>query len=228
MKYGPSIVTNGCVLALDAADRNSYPGSGTTWYDLSGNGNHGTLTNGPTFNSGNGGDIVLDGTDDYIKILDDGKSTVFDTQSYTIESVFYANIGNFYGALWSFDYTSHVDPFYSQQFRHNSGNQLFFSWNDGTTYRYILADVGSLNNWSVATAVFTYGYQAIYLNGALVASSARNDIITYYNQEIWIGKMNFASGLLSGGIVSAKFYNRALSASEILQNYNATKSRFGL
>ena len=58
---GPDIVDSGLVLALDAADRNSYPGSGTTWTDLSGRGNNGTLTNGPTYSSVNGGSIVLMG-----------------------------------------------------------------------------------------------------------------------------------------------------------------------
>jgi hypothetical protein len=59
------IVTNGLVLALDAADKNSYPGSGTTWRDMSGNNSNSTLTNSPTFNSANGGSIVFDGVDDY-------------------------------------------------------------------------------------------------------------------------------------------------------------------
>ena len=63
---GPDIVENGLVLHLDAADSNSYPGSGTVWTDLSGNGYNGTLTNGPTFSSSNRGGIVLDGTNDYI------------------------------------------------------------------------------------------------------------------------------------------------------------------
>ena len=62
------IVTNGLVLSLDAADRNSYPGTGTTWRDMSGNGNNGTLTDGPTFNSNNGGSIVFDGTNDYVAL----------------------------------------------------------------------------------------------------------------------------------------------------------------
>ena len=65
---GPTIVTNGLVLALDAGDRNSYPGTGTTWRDLSGNNNNGTLTNGPTFNTGSLGSIVFDGVDDYVLI----------------------------------------------------------------------------------------------------------------------------------------------------------------
>ncbi len=63
---GPNIVTNGLVLHLDAANTKSYSGSGTTWTDLSGNGNNGTLTNGPTFDSANYGSVVHDGVDDYI------------------------------------------------------------------------------------------------------------------------------------------------------------------
>ncbi len=66
MFTGPNIITNGLILELDAANRKSYPGSGTTWTDLSGNGNTGTLTNGPTFSSANGGSIVFDGVDDYV------------------------------------------------------------------------------------------------------------------------------------------------------------------
>jgi hypothetical protein len=63
---GPKIITSGCVLSLDAADKLSYKGSGTTWTDLSGNNNTGTLTNGPSFNAGNQGSIVFDGVDDYV------------------------------------------------------------------------------------------------------------------------------------------------------------------
>ena len=67
-KYSPKIITNGLVLSLDAANNKSYPRSGTTWTDLSGNSNTGTLTNGPSFNDGNQGSIVFDGTDDYVNI----------------------------------------------------------------------------------------------------------------------------------------------------------------
>jgi hypothetical protein len=66
ISYNPSIVTNGLVLALDAGNRKSYPGTGTTWTDLSGLGNTGTLINGPTYSSANGGSIVFDGANDYV------------------------------------------------------------------------------------------------------------------------------------------------------------------
>ena len=64
--WGPEIVKSGLVLYLDAGNQNSYPGTGTTWTDISRNNNNGTLTNGPTFNSENGGSIVFDGTNDYV------------------------------------------------------------------------------------------------------------------------------------------------------------------
>ena len=66
LAHSPSLVMNGLVLALDAANPKSYPGSGTTWTDLSGRGNTGTLTNGPTYSSANGGSLVFDGTNDYV------------------------------------------------------------------------------------------------------------------------------------------------------------------
>ena len=81
---GPSIVTNGLVLSLDAADKNSYPGSGTVWTDLSGNNIIGTLTNGPTFNSQNGGSIFTDGTDDWISTPYSGSAA----DSYTFSAWF--------------------------------------------------------------------------------------------------------------------------------------------
>jgi hypothetical protein len=65
---GPKIVTDGLVLCLDAANRKSYPGTGTAWNDLSGNGNNGTLVNGPTFSSANGGNLSFDGTNDYTEV----------------------------------------------------------------------------------------------------------------------------------------------------------------
>jgi hypothetical protein len=81
--HSPRIVTDGLVLALDAANSLSYPGSGTTWTDLSGKGNNGTLVNGPTFSPTNGGSIVFDGTNDYISFPNNPN---LDSQAITMES----------------------------------------------------------------------------------------------------------------------------------------------
>ena len=66
--HSPKIVTSGLVLCLDAANKLSYPSTGTSWYDLTSTGYVGTLTNGPTFNGSNGGTIVFDGVDDYVSV----------------------------------------------------------------------------------------------------------------------------------------------------------------
>jgi hypothetical protein len=110
------IVTSGLVLALDAADKNSYPGSGTTWTDLSGNGNNGTLVNGPTFSSANGGSIVFDGVDDYVTCGTNSSTLV---SSMTISSTFlfisYTNathliVGRLGGAAASYRHNYFFDP----------------------------------------------------------------------------------------------------------------------
>jgi hypothetical protein len=85
MYFSPRIVTSGLVLALDAADRNSYPRTGTTWRDLSGNSNTGTLTNGPVFSNTNGGSITTDGIDDYIN-LGNAVSIKMGTGNFTIST----------------------------------------------------------------------------------------------------------------------------------------------
>ena len=85
-RNGPKIVTDGLVLCLDAAIGKSYPGSGTSWTDLSGNGNNGTLVNGPTFSSANGGSIVLDGVNDYIS------TTSISISTFTYEGWLYNNL----------------------------------------------------------------------------------------------------------------------------------------
>ena len=89
LAHSPSIVMNGLVLALDAANSKSYPGSGTTWTDLSGNSNTGTLTNGPTYNSANGGSIVFDGVDDGVNIPHNSNIDI--RNQITIECLFYLN-----------------------------------------------------------------------------------------------------------------------------------------
>ena len=90
MNYGPKIVRSGLVLTLDAADRKSYAGSGTAWNDLSGNSINGTLTNGPTFSSVNGGSIVFDGIDDFIS-LGTPSALKFASGSFTVDMWFKTN-----------------------------------------------------------------------------------------------------------------------------------------
>ena len=79
-----NIITRGLILHLDASAPSSYPGSGTTWSDISGNNHVGTLTNGPTFSTDGGGSIVFDGTNDYVTIPD-SPNWDFGTGEFSIE-----------------------------------------------------------------------------------------------------------------------------------------------
>ena len=235
---GPSINEEGLVLALDAADRNSYIGSGTSWRDLSGNSYHGTLTNGPTFNSSNGGSIVFDATDDFVSVGNIGAITSFTVLvwCYPTNVTSYRNILD-----CNFNYnatTGNIGP----RLEMNSAGNL--SW--------LYSNITNSNDSFYVQAAMNSGFAANtwYYVGITYSSSA-NTSITYLNgyntnngrtsygaptgfvgtmNNIILGKGFFldASRLYAGRIASSTIYNRALTATEVLQNYNATKSRFGL
>jgi hypothetical protein len=230
---GPKIVRDGLVLYLDAGDRNSYPGSGTTWKDLSGNGNNGTLTNGPTFDSGNGGSISFDGTDDYISMTDKNPSFINSTFpnglniSFTIKlsNDFSANDGRTIltrnsGAAGTNAFNLSVQSTKKLRFwLANGGTSIVFSntiLNTNEVY------IGCLN-WDGSTADF-------FLQGVLDSSTSYAVTPTISTHNTFnIGYWGHAAGWeFNGNIYNVQFYNRALSAAEILQNYNTVKGRFNL
>lgn len=219
---GPKIITSGCVLSLDAADKLSYKGSGTSWYDLSGNSNTGTLTNGPTFSAGNQGSIVFDGVDDYVNCnnssnLQITQASISAWVKTTITTV------NYYGILVK---QSNYGLFVY------GGNLATYDWGNLT-----LRDSGvSIANgqWKYLTMTFTTSTGTpsnnaiFYINGVVVSTFT----IKWSNdtQPLIVGMGGSPSvpgQLFPGNVAIAQVYNRALSASEVLQNYNATKNRFG-
>jgi hypothetical protein len=239
MFTGPSISTDGLVLALDAANSKSYPGSGTTWTDLSGNGNNGTLTNGPTFNSANGGSIVFDGVNDYVgwDSLDAVKWQNW--TSITIETVF--NLASYSGGTigrqYLFDYRDSGGVSGALGCFHDSTNtptgfKLFYN-TTGTSYEEPLITTFSLNTliYYQVTIDKTSSTNNIrhYINGSNVFTrSITINSNTTNTGRVWLGRFAGGNYQWNGNIFLHKVYNRALSASEILQNYNAQKSRFNL
>ena len=232
------IVTSGLVLCLNAADKNSYPGTGTTWTDLSGNSNNGTLTNGPTFNSGNGGSIVFDGTNDYVN-CGNGSSINITGTGLTLGGWVYrtaTNPANYYRRIiekaatypalqYSLVTTPSNDPAGEGKLLLDLyiNNSLPVSATGSTQLQ--------LNTWYYVTATYDGSFRRIYLNGILDGQLATTGNITSTVSSLAIG--DYIPGLATtyvwnGRIASTQVYNRALSASEILQNYNATKTRFGL
>jgi hypothetical protein len=225
---GPTVVTSGLVLSLDAADRNSYPGSGTTWRDLSGNNFNGTLTNGPTFNSANGGSIVFDGTNDFVtmgNILNVGSSP-FSIEFYaraTTNTINYSKVVS--KGFWQ--QTGWICFFGKVPEGHYLAGIEFFV---GVTSTFVQSiPTASLDTWYQ----FSYTRDSLnevscYVNGTFVTSSNIGSINVSNTLDYIIGRTGAATEYFKGDVALHRHYNRALSASEVVQNYNATKTRFGL
>jgi hypothetical protein len=224
--HSPRIVTDGLVLMLDAANGESYPGTGTVWTDLSGNGNNGTLVNGPTFSSGNGGSLVFDGIDD--RVNSSTGVTWFSNASFTVETWFKFDTSPPSEQLWfSAKETAGDIPNTDIHLRVVSGQSLRFGFlnNDLTT-----SSVVTHSQWYNVVCNYDAGSDTsrIYVNSTQVASGNQGPY-TPSTANIGIGYWVIRNAQhFKGSIASTKIYTRALTAAEILQNYNATKGRYGL
>ena len=225
---GVNIVTDGLVLYLDAANTKSYPGSGTAWSDLSRSGNNGVLTNGPTFNSGNGGSIVFDGTNDYAQTT---SNPIANDSSFTLET--WVNFTNFNNSLFRpiIDCGNLGVGSLGYCLAKNTSNNLYLAINTGFVG---ISNTITNNIWYhiVATASKTANYtMSIYLNSVLgtVNASAITSVLTNSQTSIRLMSNYVGTVLYSqGNIGITRIYNKALTPQEIQQNYNATKSRYGL
>jgi hypothetical protein len=229
-KYSPKIITNGLVLSLDAANNKSYPRSGTTWTDLSGNNNTGTLTNGPTFSSANGGSIVFDGTNDYISL---GTSTLYlPSVSHALEIwVKSPSLGSGMNAGGLISIT------YGIIMQINGGNLYYSVYNSDTSAYIISAATTGLNLhdniWHHIVCTKGTSTFEMYVDGVVKQTGSFSGV--WSGTNIW-SEMSATVGsnpndvyyYLKGSVGLAKIYKRYLNASEVLQNYNATKGRFGL
>ena len=230
---GPSIVTNGLVLALDAADRNSYPGSGTTWSDLSGRNTNSTLINGPTFSSANGGAIVFDGTNDYSTTVA-GQAFFQYTNQITV-SWWVRRNGNIVSGAGGGQCTFNSDNMSTNVWLMHGidDNTMRFYVNNSGTFTFSTTGTLLINTWYNLVGNADSSAVRMYVNGVLSNSSTgiSGTIVNNANSIIgWGIDPRFATGgrFFNGSIANAAVYNRTLSASEILQNYNATKGRFSL
>ena len=219
--YYGGIVTNGLILALDAAKRDSYPGTGTTWNDISGNRNNGTLTNGPTFDAGNGGSIVFDGTNDFISILG---STSITTATLLIWVYRDGAQPNYAGIFYSRGFQANGMSFFS------TTNNLSYTWNSSSSTFTFSSNLNVPNlQWSMCAVSISATNAVLYVGSSSGLLSATNNVS---NSSTIVNGLRIASdnfwSPFKGSVSNAMFYNRALSPTEILQNFNATKGRYGL
>jgi hypothetical protein len=238
MFTGPNTITNGLILSLDAANVKSYISGSTTWRDLSGNNNSGSLVNGPTFNSANGGSIVFDGTNDRVSISDFnyGRTgcTVASWVKYnatttgykeSIVSKWQTGAGN----VNEFVLGSTQDPPGTAP-----GNAYFFIFNSNDQAVGIIdtSTIMVVGTWYHVLGTFDGLNTRIYLNGqykGISANSTSPTVKTVASQPIGLASFGDTFQYNTNCNISlAQIYNRALSASEVAQNYNAQKSRFGL
>ena len=232
--HSPKIVTDGLVLALDAGNTKSYVSGSTTWFDKSGFANNGTLTNGPTFSSANGGSIVFDGVDDYIDLGSSVNSFMRTNLPITLEAFVFINTSSnnetIIGNTWAST---------GLMIRKTSTNTIrFILVENGGNYRgkdsptittgwyYIVGTyngngINDLNNINIYINSSNLNSLGIFEGTVTTITPIRNTNIATTGDN-----GNFA--FLNGKVATARIYNRALSPTEITQNFNALRGRFGI
>jgi hypothetical protein len=229
LSHSPSIVTSGLVLCLDAANPKSYPGSGTTWTDLSGNGNNGTLVNGVGYSGDNLGSLSFDGVNDYI---DFGSDIIIspDNQGWTAEYWFNTSSASTLQSLNS----AENDEFNANWL--SIYQSKLAVWNRNPGYWKFGSTIIQSNTWYQAVFVCDAGgtNYRYYINGVAEGGDHVNNVwVAIYSslETRYVGRYEFSgsySRYFVGKIPIVKMYNRALTAQEIQQNFNATRSRFSI
>jgi hypothetical protein len=238
--YNPKIVTDGLVLCLDAANKRSYPGSGTTWIDKVG-GNNGTLTNGPTFSSDNGGSLVFDGANDYVTC---GAKSEFEfTTGDSISTSCWVKPANTssqsYQAMFTIGGSTGVlrDRVYQVRIWNTRQVDALYRNSSNNAWHIKLTNASHVNNneWVNIATTYTYivgGSWKIYINGKEVPSyyyqgNGNQAPINTSNDEVFIGiGEDGGNEQWVGNIANVLLYRRYLSPEEVLQNYEATKGRY--
>ncbi len=223
--HNKPIVTDGLVFCVDPANKVSYPGSGTTLTDLEGSNNL-TLINGPTFNSSGNGSINFDGPSDYAET--ESNIGISSNDSRTFEGWYYiddttdkniAGYGSTQGGklfdtlIWNNNgYVNVIGHYYG------GGNDTISTLPSRNTI--------NANQWNQIVHLYDGSDVSIYTNGEFSNSKTLSLNTTNSKLRIAAGQYAGAYNYFLGKGSTFKIYNRALSASEVAQNYNALKNRF--
>jgi len=223
---GPDIIKNGLILYLDAGSPNSFysPTAGTIWKDISGNAHNATLTNGPTFNSGNGGSIIFDGTNDFATTATNPQ---LGSGAYTVSVWFKPNgVQPNNAALVCVNAAAATNNW---QMNFTTANEIYFFTTDVTFLATgIFPTAGIWNNVTVVREnTGTNGVKSYY-NGVFTAQTTNSTNLNY-TEGIQIGLNRGDTTYFNGNIAQILLYSGyGLSSTEVLQNFNATRARFGI
>ena len=228
---GPEINEDGLVLALDAANVKSYPGSGTTWTDLSGRGNNGTLVNGVGYNGDNLGSLSFDGSNDYGTIEADSSFQLGNGYTLCAWVKSSNNPSNYAGICGTFDRIP--SSYYGSNFSIQPNSQKFHFLVGGSSTYYIPASATyTIGQWYYLVGTILGAECKFYIDGTLnttynqpSASSAPGSTTKFKMGRFYQDVDNY---YFNGNISNFSFYNKVLTASEVQQNFNATRSRFGI
>ena len=234
--YNPRIVTDGLLFCVDAGNTRSYSGSGTTWTDISGKGNNGTIT-GATFNSSNLGSLDFDGIDDYVvtstSIAPSGTNLFTYSAWIYIDTISGSFGGSIKGAvLFSGDNFGRAELVLKTD-TNTAGppDRITFTRYGGSTTGSCDVEVDmSVGVWYNITLVRDgASSQKVYQNGVEIGTGNVSNSFTADTMKIGgAPSQSTYSGYFDGKMSSILYYDRALTAAEVLQNYNAHRGRFGI
>ena len=220
------IVQSGLVLNLDASRTSSYPNTGTTWTDISGNGYNGTMTNGPIFGTASGGAITFDGVNDYV---DTGlQYSLTSSTNFTI-GIWFKGFGrSSSNDILVLNYSG--TPVGWAIYQSNTGKFMCFSRDNNNVETSYINSITSTNTnqWFYGVYKKSGNQFSLYINGVLEATTNANLGNISISNGMRIANHTVISQPYLGSIGSVKVYNKSLTDSEVLQNFNATKKRFGL
>lgn len=229
--YNPYIVTSNLIMCLDAGNPRSYNGSGTAWFDISGRNNNGTLTNGPTYTSGTSGYFTFDGVNDFVNL---GAPSGYLTNTGTLMFWIYPNATS---SLTIF--MQYSDDLNRMSLTHSNSTITAFSGYSTT----ILDFASAANSVPISTwthVAYTYSFStnafAIYINGSLSNSVTDTDVpdigaigeITLGCGKDFDNPSPFYFNFYNGRLSNFVSYSAVLSATEIAQNFNAMRRRYGI
>lgn len=230
LAHSPSIISDGLVFYLDAANTRSYSGSGLTAYSLAGLASTSSLVNGVGFTSSNNGSFVFDGTNDYASI-----PISLSSSNMTIELVFKINADSPWEDIATLDDGSNtilIEQGSVSETPNTNGYLRYYSYyangvgsvtnSLASSSQYILDSKIHLSSLTVGSSLASSYFDGIFQGSASVVENKNFNRLVLANDLVRTGRN------CSCSIYQVKLYNRALSATEILQNYNATRKRFGL
>ena len=218
----PGIVTTNLSMFLDAGNASSYPGSGTDWTDLSGNSRNGTLTNGPTYTSADGGYIVFDGVNDFVQCSGSITATAATFVTWMRRN---GPQDDFDGIIYSRGAAATGISFFG------TTNKISYTWNNAVdTYSWDSGLTIPDLTWCMIAVSVTSTSATAYLCQSSGITSATNTVshTSTVLDDVKLAQDDLGGRFFTGNIATAMIYDRALSADEITQNFNALRGRYGL